>query len=251
VRPRWFLATLLLPPETTLDSVRELFAGMQRALASCGAHLVGGHTEVTSAVRQPVVAGQMLGFAEDGRIVPTGGMRPGDVLVQAGAAPIEGAAVFAAEATRRLAGVDDASMAAARAALRDPGSSIVEPALRAAAHGATAMHDPTEGGLAAGLDELARASGVELAIDRDAVLWFEPGLVICHALGADPWQTLASGALLAAFAPDAVATACAAIESQGTPTRVIGRATRGEGAFALDGEPIVAPARDEVARLLG
>jgi hydrogenase expression/formation protein HypE len=250
VRPRWFLATLLLPPDATADSVREIFASMQRALAECDAYLVGGHTEVTSAVRQPVIAGQMLGFAEDGRIVPTGGVRPGDVLVQAGAAPVEGAAVFASEAAERLAGLDDTIVAAARAAVSDPGISIVEPALIAATHGATALHDPTEGGLAAGLDELARASGVKLSIDRDAVEWFEPGLAICRALGADPWRTLASGTLLAAFAPEAVDAARAAIESQGTPTCVLGHALDGAGAFALDGEAILAPARDEVARLL-
>ncbi len=65
--------------------------------------------------------------------------------------------------------------------------------------GAIALHDPTEGGLAAGLHELAHASGVRIRIDRKAVLWFEPGVAVCRALGADPWATLASGTLLAAF----------------------------------------------------
>ncbi|MBW2267976.1 MAG: hypothetical protein JRH16_05335 [Deltaproteobacteria bacterium] len=250
VRPRWFLATLLLPPGTTADSVRELFAGMLRALAACGAYLVGGHTEVTPAVQQPVVAGQMLGFAEDGRIIRTGGVQPGDVVVQAGAAPVEGAAVFAAEAKERLAGLDGTTLAAARGALADPGISIVEPALLAASHGATALHDPTEGGLAAGLDELARASRVRLSIDRDAVLWFEPGLAICRELGADPWHTLASGALLAAFPPDAVASARSAIEGAGTPTCVLGHASAGSGITTLDGHAIAVAKRDEVARLL-
>ena len=50
--------------------------------------------------------------------------------------------------------------------------------------------------------ELAEASGVRLRIDSERVLWFEPGRAVCRSLGADPWGTLASGTLLAAFPPD-------------------------------------------------
>ncbi len=91
----------------------------------------------------------------------------------------------------------------ARRAVRDPGICIVEPALLAADLGARSLHDPTEGGLSAGLHELAEASGLALVIDPEAVLWFAPGRAVCAALGADPWGTLASGTLLAAFPEDA------------------------------------------------
>ncbi len=95
VRPRWFLAAILLPCGTTEDDVRTLFAGMRGALAELGIALVGGHTEVTPVVSQPLVVGQMLGLAENDRFVATGGARPGDIVVQVGLAPIEGAAVLA------------------------------------------------------------------------------------------------------------------------------------------------------------
>lgn len=249
-RPRWFLATVLLPEGTREDAARALFGEMQQALDACGAVLVGGHTEVTGAVRQPVVAGQMLGLAEPGRIVRTGGARPGDVVVQAGPAPVEGAAVLAAEAGERLTGVGRTDRERAEQALREPGISVVEPALLAAEFGATALHDPTEGGLAAGLAELAAASGVRLRIDADSVLWFEPGLVVCRAVGADPWGTLASGTLLAAFPEDAAATACEALTRSGTAARPIGRVEPGVGVFRDGGSEITAPDRDEVARVL-
>ena len=60
------------------------------------------------------------------------------------------------------------------------------------------MHDPTEGGIASGLHELALAAGAAVRVDRSQVAWFDPGVEICRALGADPWATLASGSLLAA-----------------------------------------------------
>jgi len=165
--------------------------------------------------------------------VATGGVVPGNVVVQVGPAPVEGAAVLAQEAAGRLGGMDTTMLAAAGAAFDRPGISVVEPALLAARLGATALHDPTEGGLAAGLHELADASGVRIRIDRRAVLWFEPGLAVCRALGADPWSTLASGTLLAAFPAATVEVALQASPSRGTRQPRSGRPNRARACAML------------------
>src|SRR5512134_472222 len=55
VRPRWFLAAVLLPEGSGEADVRELFASLRAGADEAGVALVGGHTEVTAAVRQPVV----------------------------------------------------------------------------------------------------------------------------------------------------------------------------------------------------
>ena len=248
-RPRWFLACVLLPEGSTAGDAEALFAGMRRALDEVGASLVGGHTEVTGAVRQPLVVGQMLGMAE-GRTVPTGGLRPGDAVVQIGPAPVEGAAVLAdLLPPERLGAVSAPVLDAARAALDVPGISVVEPALAAAGAGAAALHDPTEGGLSAGLHELAEASGVAIVIDRDRIAWFEPGVALCGAAGVDPWGTLASGALLAGFAADRLESALRALGRAGHPAAVIGRAESGRGVAFTDGAPLPRFERDELSRL--
>jgi hydrogenase maturation factor len=243
VRPRWFLAVLLLPPGSTGAEVEALFSSIHRTLDEIGATLVGGHTEITQAVTQPVVIGHMLGVSEDRRFVSTGGARAGDVVIQVGAAPVEGAAV-------RLQVVDPSVVAAAAAGLHQPGISVVEAALAAAELGAIALHDPTEGGIAAGLNELAAASGVRLRVDRTRVLWFDPGLAVCTALGADPWATLASGSLLAAFHPREAEAAIEALRAGGAAVAAIGRAEPGSGVRDTDDEAIPWPSRDEVSRLL-
>lgn len=250
VRPRWFLAAVLLPLGTTDDMVEQLFATMGDALDEVGATLVGGHTEVTAAVNQPVIVGQMLGVSPDGRYVRTAGARPGDVLVQVGSAPIEGAAVLAVEAADRLTGISAEVVAAAARGLRDPGISVVDAALTAATLGATAMHDPTEGGIASGLQELAVAAGVAVRVERSQLIWFEPGLDVCRALGADPWATLASGSLLVTFPPDRVDVAVRALSAPGRPAAVIGTIHAGAGVRGTDGGAIPRPERDEVARVL-
>jgi hydrogenase maturation factor len=248
VRPRWFLAVVLVPPGCRPDTLRDLFDDMRRALDRVGAVLVGGHTEVTDAVRQPLVVGQMLGLAAPGAVIATAGARAGDVVIQVGAAPVEGAAVLAAECGDAL---DPALRRRALAAMDDPGISVVAPALRAAELGATSLHDPTEGGLATGLHELADAAGVALVVDEAAVPWFEPGLAVCAALGADPWCTLASGALLACFPPDRADTAVRELSRGGAPAARIARAEPGAGVVTRAGRPLPRRERDEVARVLG
>jgi hydrogenase maturation factor len=247
VRPRWFLAVVLLPEGSAADEVRALLAGMRRTLDALGAVLVGGHTEVTTAVSQPLVVGQMLGFAADGRFVSTGGAAAGQHIVQVGPAPVEAAAVLAAAG--RGSGVEAEVRARASAALEDPGISVVEAALAAAELGASALHDPTEGGLSAGLHELAEASGVALQVDAEAVLWFEPGRALCRAAGADPWGALASGALLAAFEPERLAGALETLAARGFAARAVARAVEGAG-VTCDGAPLPRFDRDEVARVL-
>ena len=157
---------------------------------------------------------------------------------------------MAQEAASRLTRLSDELLAEAREGLRRPGISVVEPALLAAELGASALHDPTEGGLAAGLHELSEASGVALHVDPEAVLWFEPGRAICEALGADPWGTLASGTLLAAFPAGRSAQARARLEAGGFAVGSIAEALQGSGAVRTDGRALPRFEQDEVARVL-
>ena len=228
-KPRWFTATVLLPPGITEAEVRALYRRMHDALATLDAVLVGGHVEITDAVRRTVVVGHMMGLREDGAFVRTAALEPGQVVAQIGPAPVEGAAVLAAEARAhaRAARSLAATLAEAAGALTDPGISVVDAALRATTLGASAMHDPTEGGLSAGLYEMAETAGVRLVVAADAVLWYEPGRILSEALGIDPWGLLASGALLAAFPADTAETALATLAAEGFPCAPIARAEAG------------------------
>jgi hydrogenase expression/formation protein HypE len=249
-RPRWFMAVVLLPPGTAEREVELLFAGMRSSVTENGVVLVGGHTEVTRAVNQPVVIGQMLGLADNGYVVKTGGLRAGNVVIQVGRAPVEAAAVLAAEGAPLVGHLDRDLLSAAEKALENPGISVVGAALLATRLRSTAMHDPTEGGLAAGLHEMAAASGVCLRVDRGRVQWWVPAIALCQAVQADPWASLASGTLLAAFDAADTGSVLDAFSSAGYEAVVIARAENGSGVIDTSGEPIAWPDRDEVTRVL-
>jgi hydrogenase expression/formation protein HypE len=119
--------------------------------------------------------------------------------------------------------------------LFDPGISVLKPALLAAQAGlVTAMHDPTEGGLATGIAELALAAGVGMEIDLDRVPVSDLSRRLCAAFDLDPLGVLASGALLATAAPQHVDPLARNLWAEvGWPAVVIGQVLApGEGLSA-------------------
>jgi hydrogenase maturation factor len=254
VEPRWMLLTLLLPTGSTAETALSVFEQVGEACRGTGVVLVGGHTEVTPAVTQPVVSTALAAPADRETALSTRDLRAGDHLLMAGQYPIEGAAVAALEARDRLraAGVDEATIERAAAYLDDPGISVL-PAARAVRgiDGVHAMHDPTEGGVACGLWEMAHAADVAIALDRDRLPAAEAGTAVCRALGLAPLATLASGALLIGCAPSATALCLKALEAEGIPCGNIGTAGNGPARVydAASGDDLPWSVTDEITKL--
>lgn len=258
--PRWFLASALLPARWTEADVGRLFDQLIEACGVLGVELVGGHTEVTEGLDRPIVVGCMLGeVARDG-LVTTSGAQPGDDVLLTQGIAIEGTAVLAREAATELSarGVPDRAIARAQQYIFEPGISVVRAAATvcATARPGTAihsLHDPTEGGLAAALAELAAAAGVGLVIRRDAIPVLPETQAICEALDLDPFGLLASGALLVATASESTPTVLSALATEGIPAALIGRVRPAGSGLWLETrggrrQPLPAFARDELAR---
>ena len=224
--PKWFLATLMMPPGSTEGEVRDIFGQIGEAAYEIGVQLAGGHTEVTPAVTQPVICGFMLGEVPTSRAVSASGGQPADVVILTKGIAIEGTSILANECRDELvkAGVTTPDISTAAEFLTDPGISVLKDAQTAvAAGGVTAMHDPTEGGLATALQELAFASKVDIVIDKSAVNVLPICRAICDALDIDPWGLISSGALLATVQPDHQDSVVAALQGVGIDASVIGR----------------------------
>jgi hydrogenase expression/formation protein HypE len=256
-RPRWFLATLLLPAGATDDEmVRTLFGQLAEVCEELEVALVGGHTEVTRGVDRPIIAGTMLGEVAKDRLVTTGGAKVGDAIVLTKGVPLEGAAIIAREkeAELRARGVPAATIRRARQFLRRPGISVRPEAEIACELAAVhAMHDPTEGGIATALHELAAAAGVGLRVDRDRITLLPEGRALCEALGLDPLGTIASGALLMTLAPAEAGIVIHALAREGIDSHFIGQVVPPEqGVTLTDGVrqwPLPTFARDEITKL--
>ena len=254
--PRWFLASLLLPEKhTDADLVERIYADIHAAAAEIGVSVCGGHTEVTVGLDRPIVVGQMLGEVRRDELVRSSGLQVDDLLLLTKGLGIEATAILARELPDRLRarGIGDRAIDRARNYLRDPGISVLPEARTACANARIhAMHDPTEGGLATALRELAMASGVGLDIDGDSLTPSHETGAICEALGLQVLGIISSGALLIGVSANDGERVRDAIRANGIACEIIGRVRPRDHGLKLsyDGGWIDLPTyeRDEIAR---
>lgn len=256
--PRWFLATVLLPERSTTETiVEQIFRQMSDACREISVSLCGGHTEVTRGLDRPIVVGQMLGEAPRDGYITAAGAQVGDVLLLTKSLAVEGTSLLAREMPGKLAGVlSPTEIDRCRELLHSPGISVVREAqLALQCGGVHALHDPTEGGLATGLRELAEASHVGVVVERDMIPILPECERICRALGIDPLGLIASGSLLIAAAPDAAGTIVSRFADDGLTAAPIGRVAVIEEGCQMreaNGQVTELPtfARDEIVRAL-
>lgn len=254
-RAHWFLVTLLLPQGGTDEAlVDKIFGQIARTCEQLDIALVGGHTEITHGLKRAVVVGFMLGEVAPDALVRPDGAQPGDGLLLTKGVAVEGTAIIARERADQLKGVDPVLVERARQFLYEPGISVVpEARIATAAGNVHAMHDPTEGGLATGLWELAEAAGVGLAIDEAGIPILPETMAFCEALGLNPLGLIASGALLLAVAPNDEAAIRAALVREGISAHHIGRVVEHEQGLTINGRcgsrPLPRFDQDELTRL--
>ena len=254
-QPRWLLLTMLLPEgNTSAKSVERITEQVQTACSEIGVTIIGGHTEITHGLKRPILVGTLIGEVKGRHLVTPRGARPGDRLLLTKGVPIEATAILAREFPERLARVlNAAELREARAFLHKPGISVVRDvriALRAGQ--VTAMHDPTEGGLAMALWELAEASGRRVCFESSAVPVPPLSARVCRSLGLDPLRAIASGALLLTTPKKDARNIQRALESEGISCAEIGWIERGPaGVWEISRgkrSRLYPPARDEIAR---
>ncbi len=225
--PRWMLATALFPDgSTTPDLVRTVFESLREACNELGILLVGGHTEITTGLDRTILVGMMVGDAAEDELIDPRRAQPGDAVILARGIAIEGTSLIARELPDRLEDALGTDLVRrARDFLHDPGISVVRAAtiLRNALgrdlHG---LHDPTEGGLATGLREIATAAECGIIVERDKIMIYPETQAICDLLALDPLGLIASGALLATVGQKSAARALAALRDQNIPASIVG-----------------------------
>jgi hydrogenase expression/formation protein HypE len=255
--PRWFLVTLLLPEGKTDTGLAEsIFDDILSACSDLGISLCGGHTEITHDLKRPILIGQMLGEVEKDRLVDTRRIRPGDSILLTEGIAIEGTAILAHEMSETLSGIMSSDhIQKAKSFLNNPGISVVRAARIAGntvqIHG---MHDPTEGGLATGLWELAQVSGYGLRVDTEAVPIYPETEILCKTFRLDSLGLIASGTLLIVTAAEEGPIVVSALRKENIPCQKIGEVIeKGEPSTLVQRDiirPLAPFLRDEIARVL-
>lgn len=255
--PRWMTVVGLLPEgRTTRESAEQLFAELRQACSAANVSLVGGHTEITIGLDRPLLIGTMLGLAGEHGLLHPGKASAGDTLWLTKWAGLEGTAILANERRKELANLlGEVEISVAAGLIHDPGISVVRDAQVAlSAEVVTALHDPTEGGVATAVHEIAEASSLGAVVDRSAIPVRDDTRVMCNHFGIDPLGLISSGALLIATNPDAGDALMARFDATGIPLSRIGALVDRDSGITVRDDGDIAPLprydSDELTRVL-
>ena len=248
--PLGVMLTVLLPEEVEEPEIRHMVQEAEETCRSLDMEILGGHTEITRVVSQPLISVTGIGKIRREALLTPAGIHPGMDLVISKWIGLEATAILAKEREEKL--TERFSPEFIRTAREFSRYLSVVPDARAArTAGAAAMHDITEGGVFGAFWEMASAGGVGLEIDLRAIPIRQETVEICEFFGVNPYQIMSSGSMLIA-AEDGQAVV-RALKDAGIPGTVVGRTTASNARILRNKEEIRyldKPQPDELYRAL-
>jgi hydrogenase maturation factor len=196
VRPQFFASCLLLPEDIEENTIKTICEQMDEAARKLGMAIIGGHCEVTPSLTHPMIVGCTIGITQRGNYVTSKGAEPGNKLIITKTIGIEGTAILANDRESWLRGKLNMGLLETAKEFFNLISVVEEATVAFETGGVTAMHDPTEGGVAGGIHELADASNVGFQIFEEQIPIAKETIEICRIFQIDPLQLISSGTLL-------------------------------------------------------
>ncbi len=248
--PIGVMLTFLLPEKLSEAKLRAMMEQAEEAAHAANVQIMGGHTEVTCVVNQPVISVVGVGKAKKGRLISTAAARPGMDVIVTKWIGLEGTSIIAKEKETELltrypkALVDEAKGF-------DRYLSVLPEAATAVKSGVSAMHDVTEGGIFGALWEMAESAGVGLEIDLKKIPIRQETVEVCEFFDVNPYELISSGSMLMA-ASDGNGLV-RALEAEGIPAVCIGKVTDGNDRVIVSGEErrfLEPPKTDELYRVV-
>lgn len=249
--PVGVLITVMLPPDTTESTLKEIMSEVNDSCERLDVAVIGGHTEVTAVVNAPVLSVTGVGKVKRDAIIETGGAKTGMDLVVSKWIGLEGTSIIAAEKKDELLQKFPAEFVESAIGFKSM-LSVVDDGLTAAAAGAAAMHDVTEGGIFGALWEMGAASDVGLSVDIEKIPIKQETVEICDYFGIDPYCLIGSGSML--IAAENGLRIVDALAAKGISAAVIGRTNDSKDRVVhYDGQTryLKPPEADEFHKVLG
>lgn len=219
-RPVALSAAFILEEGFLLADLRRIADSMAQAAARAGVSIVTGDTKVVERGSGDGVfintAG--IGFVQNGLDLSSAHARPGDAIVLSGSIGDHGVAILTERAGLELDGRLKSDSA--------PLNGLVDAILTVTSE-VRVMRDPTRGGLASALNEIAVQSRVGMVLDENVIPVHESVRGACEVLGIDPLYAANEGKLVAIVPADAAGAVLAAMRSHpvGQEAAVIGTVT--------------------------
>ena len=202
--PRWLTAAFVLEEGLRIDELRAIVADMASAAAECSVAVVAGDTKVVErgAADGIYITTTGVGLRPEGLRLGAELVCPGDRIVVSGTLGDHGVAVLVARGDLQLSGDVRSDTASVH---------LQTAALLAAVPATRWLRDPTRGGLASALNELAQACGLGIWLDELSLPVRPEVAGACEMLGLDPLYIANEGKVVAVVPAADAETARAAL----------------------------------------
>jgi thiamin-phosphate kinase len=223
VEPAFLVTCLLLPEDSQRKTIETICNQMNDAAKELNIAIVGGHCEITPGIANPIVVGCIIGTTEKGNYVTAAGAKPGDMIILTKSAGIEGTAILASDREEKLKKTMNIKMIQKAKEFYTQISVVKEAITAFKTGGVDAMHDPTEGGIIGGINEMADASNLGVRIHEEKIPVQHETEKICKLFKINPLYLISSGALLIAAKPEAADKIVAQLKNKGIHATIIGQ----------------------------
>lgn len=254
IEPLGIMLVILLPVGTTEDDIQHIMSQASEAAAQCGVEIIGGHTEITAAVHNPVIVSTALGRGLKSQSQNVHAMQEGDLIYMTKTAGIEGTGIIACDFEQEVSSfLSPDEMQKAKDLLDQV--SVVKEGIIAGRIGTTGMHDITEGGVLGAVWELCNVSGLGAQIIAADIPVEEVTKKISAHFAIDYLRLISSGCMLMVVPRQKQEAMERAMAEADIRLSCIGRITKAEHGITLlqDGQslPVPPPAADEIYRVVG
>lgn len=254
IEPLGITLAVLLPEGTTREDVKNIMAQAGAAAEEVGVEIIGGHTEVTPAVNQPVIVSTAFGRGFAGESAPSTEMGPGDWILMTKVAGLEGTGIIAGDKEAELEDVlTVAEIQHAKDLLHSV--SVVKEGVAAGKVGTSGMHDVTEGGILGAVWELCHLGEVGAEVWEKAIPVDPVTLKIAEHYGIDYLRLISSGCMIIMASDERKDAIMEAVRAEGVEISCIGRILdECEGVYLMHAnsmiEEITPPEADELYKVI-
>ena len=238
---------IFLPENVEEPELKALMSEAEGIAAELNIQIIGGQTRVSSAVRQPLATVTGYGIRKTGAVqMDVRKKLAGQDIIITKWIGLEGTADLAARNQEGLLTRYPAYLVEEAAAF-DRYYSILPEAATAVKSGGCTMHDASEGGIFAGLWEMAEGAGVGLTIDMKKLPLRQETVEVCEFCNVNPYELRSGGSLIIA-SPEGTAVV-EALAAEGIPAVIVGRFTDSNERLILNEDEVRymdRPQRDEI-----
>lgn len=245
VEPLGIMVTILAPESAEIEDISRVMKEVDEEARKLNIEVLGGHTEVTSAVNKMVLSCTVIGKGKKDTAVATSGAKIGDDIIVTKELCLEGAYIAVNDYEAHLKDILTSDEIKEAKTYIDM-ISVVKEGVIAGKFGVNSMHDITEGGVLGALFEVAAASNKGFEAYYESMPINDIALKVCRGLDIDPLRLISSGSML--ITCNNGGKLVELLNENGIKASIIGKITEGMGYLYQAGikEEVSPPKRDEL-----